>query len=77
MNQDRSCYCNQNQEQPSYSLRGPMGPKGDQGPAGPQGIKGDIGCPGPKGDRGEPGPIAHRVFQAFLVQGDPEEIQDR
>lgn len=57
MNQNNSCDCNQNQDQTSYSLRGPMGPKGDQGPAGPQGIKGDSGCPGPKGDRGEPGPI--------------------
>lgn len=57
MNQNCSCCCDQNQDNPSCCLRGPMGPKGDQGPAGPQGVKGDSGCPGPKGDRGEPGPM--------------------
>lgn len=57
MDQNDSCDCCLNQDQPLDCLRGPMGPKGDQGPAGPQGIKGDSGCPGPKGDRGEPGPI--------------------
>ena len=77
MNQNNSCYCNQNQEQSLCGLCGPMGPKGDQGPAGPQGIKGDSGCPGPKGDRGEPGPIGPQVFQACQVQGALEEIRDR
>ena len=77
MNQNNSCDCNQNQDQSSCGLCGPMGPKGDQEPAGPQGIKGDIGCPGPKGDRGEQDRLAHRVFQEFPVQGAPEEIQVR
>lgn len=34
MDQNNSCYCNQNQDHPSCCLIGPMGPKGATGPAG-------------------------------------------
>lgn len=57
MNQNNSCGCCQNQEQPSSCLRSPVGPKGDQGPVGLQGVKGDSGCSGPQGIQGEVDPI--------------------
>ena len=41
MDQNNSCDCCLNQDQPLDCLRDPMGPKGDQGSAGSQGIKGD------------------------------------
>lgn len=77
MDQNNSCDCCLNQDQPLDCLRGPMGPKGDQGSAGSQGIKGDSGCPGSKSDRREPGPIGPQGIPGVPGARGPEEIRVR